>query len=66
MEPLKVDPCSILPGIQTCYAIPLNQPGKEEYERQLNAGDICVNSDEYSDLQKYNSEVIRRCGDRCQ
>lgn len=65
MQPLQIDPCAILPDMKTCYAVPLNQPGKPEYERPLNASDICVTSDEYAKLQKYSDEVLRRCGKKC-
>jgi len=65
LDPIKIDPCSILPGGIDCYAIPLNQPDKEEYERPLNLGDVCVTSDEYAQLQKHFNRLMQKCGDRC-
>ena len=65
LAPLKIDPCTILPGLTTCYAVPLNQPEKPEYERPLQGGDVCVTPDEYAAIQKSYRELPRRCGDRC-
>jgi hypothetical protein len=65
-EQLAIDPCSIMPEMNICYAVPLNQPGKQEYERPLNVGDICVTQDEYAKIQKHYRELMKRCGDRCQ
>jgi hypothetical protein len=65
LTPLKIDPCTIMPELATCYAVPLNQPEKPEYERPLNPGDICVTSDEYAAIQKSYRELLKRCGDRC-
>ena len=66
IDPLKVDPCAILPELSSCYAVPLNQPDKPEYERPLNAGDICVTADDYAKIQAYNREVLRRCASNCE
>lgn len=67
LTPLKIDPCAVWSTYPLqCHAVPINQPGKEEYERPLNLGDICVTSDEYAELQKSYREIMRRCGDRCQ
>lgn len=79
LKPLQIDPCNVLPGRQTCYAVPLNQPGKSEYERALRDGsededgdgkpdlnpDICVSVREFTEAKKREKELIRRCGDRC-
>lgn len=65
LAPLKIDPCGIMPDLKSCYAVPINQPDKPEYERSLQFGDICVTAEEYSELQKHYREVLRRCGDRC-
>lgn len=65
LEPLQIDPCAIMPELQTCYAIPLNQTGKPEYERPIAAGDICVGPDEYAKIQKSYREMMRLCGSRC-
>jgi hypothetical protein len=67
LEPLKIDPCALLPETETCYAVPINQPGRQEYVRPLNHNppDICVTSDEYARTQKAYRELMRLCGDRC-
>lgn len=68
LEPLKIDPCGVYVepnGVAFCHAVPLNQPGKLEYEREVKNADICVTSDEYAELQKSYRELFRRCGDRC-
>lgn len=49
-----------------CHAVPLNQPGKEEYDRPVNVSDVVVTADEYAEIQKSYREIMRRCGDRCQ
>jgi hypothetical protein len=54
-----------MPELKSCYAVPLNQPEKEEYERPIQAGDICVTPDEYAAIQKSYRELLKRCGDRC-
>jgi hypothetical protein len=54
-----------MPDLKTCYAVPINQPDKKEYEREIQPGDICVTPDEYAELQKNFRELLRRCGDRC-
>lgn len=65
LKPLTIDPCAILPDMKSCYAVPLNNPGKANYERLLNAGDICFLSDEYARAQKSYRALMRKCGDRC-
>jgi len=63
-DDLKIDPCSIVPG-QQCYAVPVNQPDKLPYYRDLNLGDICVTSAEYAELVKNYKDLIRTCGKKC-
>lgn len=65
LKPLTIDPCSILPDLKNCYAVPINNPAKKEYERPLNVGDICVTSDEYAALQKSYRALLKRCGNAC-
>lgn len=66
LEPLKVDPCVIYPDLKSCFAVPLNQPGKPEYDRPLNPSDVCLTADEYVKLQQFSRDVLERCGDRCE
>jgi cell wall-associated NlpC family hydrolase len=34
VKPLKIDPCAVYPNDpRYCYAVPINQPGKDEYDR---------------------------------
>ena len=67
LEPLKIDPCAVyIADPYKCHAVPLHQPGKEEYDRDINPGDICVSSDEYAALQKSYRELRRRCGEKCE
>jgi hypothetical protein len=54
-----------MPELTTCYAVPINQPEKPEYERPLVAGDICVSPEEYAEIQKSYRELLKRCGDKC-
>jgi len=65
LAPLEIDPCTIMPEVETCYAIPLNQSGKQEYERPLRPGDVCVTSEEYAEIQKRFRELLERCGEKC-
>lgn len=68
LEPLKIDPCAVVSeftSITICHAVPINQPGKEEYDREIELGDICVTPDDYAKLQKSYRELMRLCGDRC-
>ncbi len=66
VDPIKIDPCAVyVADPYKCHAVPINQPGKPDYDRYLNPGDICVTSDEYADLQKAYREILRRCGDNC-
>lgn len=62
---LKVDPCTILPDLQTCFAVPINQMEKPEYERPIVAGDVCFSPEDYARLAEYNDELLRRCGKNC-
>lgn len=68
LKPLKIDPCGAYPHplFPLCLAVPLNQPQKPEYDREIKPSDICVTSDEYAQIQKYTRELIERCGDKCQ
>lgn len=67
LKPLKIDPCAVWPDdISMCHAVPLNQPGKPEYDREIAPMDICVTPDEYAEIQKSYRELLRRCGDRCE
>lgn len=68
LEPLKIDPCAVVSeftSIVICHAIPLNQPGKTEYDREIEYGDICVTPEDYAKIQKSYREIMRLCGDRC-
>lgn len=81
---LEVDPCGIyfqewtdpangekswhLAG----WCVPLNQPGKPEYERWIKPGDFAVTKEEYAKTQKYYNdmakdyaEALRKCAERC-
>lgn len=64
-QKLKIDPCAILPDMKTCFAVPINQPEKPEYERSLESGDICVTPEEYVALAENYKEALRRCGKNC-
>lgn len=67
LDPLQIDPCSVFfDNSFECHAVPINQPGKPQYDRSLNNGDICVTSDEYAALQKSFREIMRHCGENCQ
>lgn len=70
LEPLKIDPCTVLPKSlwgedPTCFAVPLNQPDKPEYDRVVIPGDICVSSTEYQALQNSYREILDRCAEKC-
>lgn len=65
LEPLKIDPCSILNDVETCRAIPLNQPGIEDYDRLLRPGDICLTPEDFGKAKKRYSEIMRLCGEKC-
>ncbi len=65
VEPLKLNPCSVLPGINSCQAVPINQYLKPEFERIIMPGDICFTLDDYATLQKNYREVLKRCGELC-
>ena len=66
IKPLEINPCSVLPGINTCQAVPINQYLKPEYERIIMQGDICLTPDDYSKLKSQYREIMIRCGDKCQ
>lgn len=66
LTPLKIDPCTVTPwNLNECYAQPINQPDKEPYYRNINAGDVVVTADEYAETQKSYREILKKCGDRC-
>lgn len=72
IDPPKIDPCQAFwevsegkPPFLDAHCVPLNQPGKPEYDRPIAAEDVCVKSEEYAALQKFMRDVIRECGDRC-
>lgn len=59
--------CGVWPDdVKMAHCIPLNQPGKPEYDREVKAGDIIVTMSEYAELQKHYRELLLQCGDRCQ
>lgn len=58
LKALKVDPCAV-DEFMNCHAVPLNSP-KQEYDRSVNKGDICLTSDEYAEVQKAFREMERR------
>ena len=60
-----VDPCTILPGLTDCFAVPINQPEKPEYERPIVPGDVCFSPEDYARLAEYNDDILRRCGKNC-
>lgn len=71
LDPLKIDPCTVLPKAlwgedPMCFAVPLNQDGKPEYDRAINPGDICVTPSEYQALQNSYREILKRCAERCE
>lgn len=66
LEPLKIDPCIVYPDLSSCFAVPLNQPGKAEYDRAIDENNVCVTSDEYALLQKHYRDLMELCGDRCE
>ena len=72
IEPLKIDPCVVVPTVQlganlmskpeirTCRAVPLNQPEKSDYDREIKGSDIVLTASEYAELIKKLHEYARR------
>jgi hypothetical protein len=67
---LKVDPCTVWPSSDnplSCHAVPLHQPGKASYDREVEPLDVCFTMQEYSALQKHVRNLERtRIQNSCQ
>jgi hypothetical protein len=64
VKPLKIDPCAVYPNDpRYCYAVPINQPGKDEYDRLVQGGDICITAEEYTRAREYIRQVRQQCGE---
>lgn len=69
---LNVDPCMAYKDFDkegrpflNGWCVPLNNPKKPEYERAPKETDVFVTADEYSRIQKYMRDMLRRCGSKC-
>lgn len=81
VEPMKIDPCVVIPTIElkagdhqlpitsrpdlSCRAVPLNQPEKADYDRELKGSDVCLTASDYATLIKKLHEYADRCGEKC-
>lgn len=80
---LQIDPCGVYwdefaepDGSKkwhlAAWCVPLNQPGKAEYQRWVKPQDWVITSEEYAKTQKYYNdmakdyaEALRKCAERC-
>lgn len=60
-----IDICGILPDLKTEACFPTS-PKREEFDRPVAQGDICVSAEHYSIALKKYKDLLRQCGDRCE